>query len=145
MHKVTRGDTDITLWVVLCFCYFLYNILKLCLEGGLVLDKKLLGRYIRVYRIKKGLTQAELAEIVNVATGMIGQYERGKKSPSRETLFELARTLEFSVDALIFKSETTNKKVFSDDFFEKLDKLTVMEQKVALNAAEAVIDTFLNN
>lgn len=113
--------------------------------GWLVLDKKLLGRYIRVYRIKKGLTQAELAEIVNVATGMIGQYERGKKSPSRETLFELARTLEFSVDALIFKSETTNKKVFSDDFFEKLDKLTVMEQKVALNAAEAVIDTFLNN
>lgn len=143
MHKVTRGDINITLWVVLCFCYFLYNNTKLHLEGGLVLDKKILGRCIRVYRIKKGLTQAELAEIVNVATGMIGQYERGQKSPSRETLFELARALEFSVDALIFQSETNNKKVFSDNFFEKLEKLTVMEQKAALNAAEAVIDTFL--
>ena len=45
------------------------------------MDKKLLGRYIRIYRIKKGLTQAELAEMVNVAVGMIGRYERGEKAP----------------------------------------------------------------
>lgn len=113
--------------------------------GGLILDKKLLGRYIRIYRIKKSLTQAELAEIINVATGMIGQYERGEKSPGRDTLFELARVLEFSLDALVLKSGIIDKSVFSDDFIEKLNKLTVIEQKAALNAAEAVINTFLNN
>ena len=109
------------------------------------MDKKLLGRYIKTYRIKKGLTQAELAEIVNVATGMIGCYERGEKAPSRDMLFELARILGFSLDALAFKSETINNNIFSSDFVEKLSKLTVIEQRAAFNAAEAVIDTFLKN
>lgn len=107
------------------------------------MDNKLLGRCIKVYRIKKGLTQAELAEMVNVATGMIGRYERGEKAPGRDIIFELARVLEFSLDALIFKSENVRENVFSDDFIEKLNKLTALEQKAAINAAEAVVDTFL--
>lgn len=107
------------------------------------MDNKLLGRCIKVYRIKKGLTQAELAEMVNVAAGMIGRYERGEKAPGRDIIFELARVLEFSLDALIFKSENVRENVFSDDFIEKLNKLTVLEQKAAINAAEAVVDTFL--
>lgn len=109
------------------------------------MDKKLLGRHIKIYRIKKGLTQAELAEIVNVAAGMIGRYERGEKAPSRDVLFELARVLEFSLDALVFNVKSSDNNIFSDDFIEKLSKLTVLEQKAALNAAEAVIDTFLEN
>ena len=108
--------------------------------GGLYLDKKLLGRYIKIYRIKKGLTQAELAEMVNVAVGMIGRYERGEKAPGRDMIFELARVLEFSLDALVFNSETIDKSIFSNDFIEKLNKLTLIEQKAAINAAEAVID-----
>lgn len=115
------------------------------MTGGLGLDKKLLGRYIRLYRVKKGLTQAELAEAINVATVMIGRYERGEKAPGRDMVFELARILGFSLDALIFKTECSNKNVFSDDFIEKLNKLTTIEQKAALNAAEAVVDTFLEN
>lgn len=109
------------------------------------MDKKLLGRYIKIYRTKKGLTQAQLAELVNVATGMIGRYERGEKAPSRDMIFELALVLEFSLDALVFKSEIIDKNIFSNDFVEKLNKLTVIEQKAALNAAEAVIDTFLES
>lgn len=107
------------------------------------MDKVLLGRYIRFYREKKGFTQAELAEKVNVATGMIGRYERGEKAPGRDMIFELARVLEFSLDALVFKSETIDKSVFSDDFIKKLNKLTIVEQKAAIRAAEAVVDTFL--
>lgn len=107
------------------------------------MDNKLLGRYIKVYRIKKGLTQAELAEMVNVAAGMIGRYERGEKIPGRDMVFELAKALEFSLDALIFKSENMGESIFSDDFMEKLNKLTILEQKAAINAAEAVVDTFL--
>lgn len=109
------------------------------------MDKKLLGRYIKIHRTKKGFTQAELAELVNVATGMIGRYERGEKAPSRDIIFELARVLEFSLDALVFKTEIIDKSVLSNDFVEKLNKLTVIEQKAALNAAEAVIDTFLES
>ena len=107
------------------------------------MDKKLLGRYIRIYRIKKGLTQAELAEMVNVAVGMIGRYERGEKAPSRDMIFELARVLEFSLDALVLNSEKIDKSIFSNDFIEKLNKLTLIEQKAAINAAEAVINTLL--
>lgn len=112
--------------------------------GRLVLDKKLLGQYIKNHRIKKHLTQAELAEIINVAVGMIGQYERGKKAPSRDKLFELAQVLEFSLDDLFLKPELTDKSIFSDDFVKKFNQLTVTEQKAVLKVAEAVVDTFLN-
>ena len=111
--------------------------------GGLILDKKLLGRYIKIYRIKKGLTQAELAESVNVAVGTLGQYERGEKAPGRDMVFELANVLGFSLDALILKHELSDEKILSQDFVEKLNKLTAIEQRAALRAAEAVIDTFL--
>ena len=56
---------------------------------------------------------------------------------------ELARVLEFSLDTLVFNSETIDKNIFPNDFIEKLNKLTLIEQKAAINAAEAVIDTFL--
>lgn len=108
------------------------------------MDKKSLGRYIKNHRIKKGLTQAELAEMINVATGMIGCYERGEKAPGRDIMFELARVLEFSLDALIFKSEIVDKNIFSNNFIEKLNKLTIIEQKAVINATEAMIDTFLD-
>ncbi len=107
------------------------------------MDKKLLGQYIKVYREKKGYTQEEFAEIINVATGTIGCYERGEKSPGRDKLFEIARVLELSLDALIFQTNKIDKNIFSDEYSIKFNKLTISEQKIAIKAAEAVIDALL--
>ena len=45
---------------------------------------------LKKLRIEKGLTQKELATIINVSTSAVSQYERGKATPRRENLILLA-------------------------------------------------------
>jgi transcriptional regulator with XRE-family HTH domain len=44
-------------------------------------------------RIKKGVTQAEMAYYAGVTRSSIGQYERGNKFPDITTLTDMARGL----------------------------------------------------
>ena len=44
-----------------------------------------LGKKIRRLRINNCLSQARLAEVVDVSTNYIGQIERGDRTPSLET------------------------------------------------------------
>lgn len=48
-----------------------------------------LGRNIQKYRKEAGLTQRELAEILDVAVGTIQQYELGKRQPRLEMINQL--------------------------------------------------------
>lgn len=70
----------------------------------------IIGTKIRLFRNKKKWTQKELAEKANLATGTIQQYELGKRTPSIETLQNLARILDVSIDDIITASE------FSDEY-----------------------------
>ena len=45
---------------------------------------------LKKLRNDRGLTQKELAAIINVSTSAVSQYERGKASPRRENLILLA-------------------------------------------------------
>ncbi len=49
----------------------------------------------------KGLTQVEMAKMLNISTTSYGDYERGKNEPSLSTLKELSRILEVSIDYLL--------------------------------------------
>lgn len=54
---------------------------------------KALGGRIKQHREKRGLTQVELAVIINVSTGYIGSIEQGLRYPSLRLLEKLARAL----------------------------------------------------
>lgn len=51
------------------------------------------GDKIKEYRIEKGLTQAELASAVGLATITIQQYERGVRNPKPKQIEKLAGAL----------------------------------------------------
>ena len=55
--------------------------------------KKLLGSNIKYYRVNLGLSQAKLAELVNMATNYLGLLESGKKFPSAEMIERIAVAL----------------------------------------------------
>lgn len=61
------------------------------------------GALIRERRKALGLTQEQLAEILGVTQGSVGQMEAGirGKSPRLSTLRRLAAALEVSLEALI--------------------------------------------
>ena len=60
-----------------------------------------LGRAAREARARIGLTQAIVAERIDVATEVYGRLERGLMLPSVETLCRLCRVLRVSSDVLL--------------------------------------------
>lgn len=49
------------------------------------------AKKLKKLRKDKGLTQKQLAKIINVSTPAVSQYERGEATPRRETLIAIAK------------------------------------------------------
>jgi transcriptional regulator with XRE-family HTH domain len=56
-------------------------------------DAVVVGTRIRKYRIKAGLTQSELAELVGISVNQLGKYEHGQNSLSVSALKTFANIL----------------------------------------------------
>lgn len=61
----------------------------------------LVGRNIQRFRKDAGMTQAQLAEKINVSTAFISRMERGEKGVSLKVLGALAEEFQVSYDALL--------------------------------------------
>jgi transcriptional regulator with XRE-family HTH domain len=59
-----------------------------------------IGNLLEGARLKAGLTQAELAEKLNVRQNMISDYERGKRRVSKSMSERLAKALSIKADRL---------------------------------------------
>lgn len=60
---------------------------------------------LKALRIKHGLTQKELADILNVSQNAIHNWEHGKREPNREMIDKIAATFNVSPIALSWGSE----------------------------------------
>lgn len=65
------------------------------------MDLTLLGNRIRIAREKKGITQEELAERVNISPSHISVIERGVKTARIDTVARIANELDVSADYLL--------------------------------------------
>ncbi len=63
-------------------------------------------KYLAEFRKKCGLTQAALAEKVNVSTNSIARYERGELTPTVEIANRIAGVLNITVDELLNGSQS---------------------------------------
>lgn len=70
-------------------------------------DLAQIGKNIRNYRIREGLTQRALADNVMVSFQAISAWERGLSVPDLENAIRLANYFGVSVDALFAESEKT--------------------------------------
>ena len=60
-----------------------------------------IGENIKRLRLEKGITQEQLAEILNVSNAAVSKWERGGSFPDITLLFPLADYFEISVDELM--------------------------------------------
>lgn len=60
-----------------------------------------LGQRIRDLRVKKELTQTELADRSGVASNYIAMLERGERNPTYLTLLKLASGCQVSISELV--------------------------------------------
>lgn len=62
-------------------------------------DENKMNAIIRL-RKKKGLSQVQLAEKLNITQGAVSQWEMGLSKPKSEILPELAKALDCTIDEL---------------------------------------------
>ncbi len=58
------------------------------------------GAFIRNARLAKGMSQKELAYLIDIDIRHIYNIEYGRAEPTLRTLIAIARVLDFSLDAL---------------------------------------------
>ena len=61
----------------------------------------MLGERIAALRRHAGLSQAELAQRLQISASAMGMYEQGRREPSVDTLVAMARELQVSTDFLL--------------------------------------------
>lgn len=89
------------------------------------------GEKIKYYRMQKGLTQLQLANLCNLTDTAIRNYERDVRTPNRDTLEDIAAALQISVYALL-DSYPANSLHSSAHF--------LMESSFQYNAHPDIID-----
>ena len=101
-------------------------------------DKELaiyIGSKIKEFRLKRNLTQKELAKLVNVGDTTIANYEKGFRSPKKDTMFDLANAFNVSIDDLfppIQKNSSSNTPQIQTIY----DQLAPPRQNKVLTYAE---------
>lgn len=65
----------------------------------------ILGERIRQLRLKKGLTQQKLAEMLNTTNATISNYETGASTPDYETLIKLSDIFNVTTDYLLGRTD----------------------------------------
>ncbi len=58
---------------------------------------------LKIARIKKEMSQKDLAKKIGVSTQAISDFERGIINPSYETMKKISEALESSVDDIFFE------------------------------------------
>jgi putative transcriptional regulator len=61
---------------------------------------------LKIWRARRDVTQAELADAVGVTRQTINAVETGRYNPSLELAFELARYFDCDVEDIFFPAET---------------------------------------
>lgn len=73
-----------------------------------------LGQAIRSARMRKGLTQEALAELLDITPVHLKNMESARRKPSVPMLFALMELLDFSVDALVFPARGDSQVIHAD-------------------------------
>ena len=76
-----------------------------------------IGNRIRKYRKDRGLTQEQLADMINVSKGRISNWEQGINRPDADILADMCRALKVS------PSELLDVHLSEDDFTDHERKI----------------------
>ena len=88
-----------------------------------MLDSKMLGYRIKEYRLRSGLSQAELAKTVHIQPSTLCEYEAGNITPSIKVFVDIANVLNCTADALLCDCVNGNKLTLDDASEERLNAI----------------------
>lgn len=108
----------------------------------LEIDYKAIGQRIKIARIRKGITQEAVSDIIDVTPAHMSNIETGKTKVSLPTLIAIANALSVSVDTLLCDNVLTSKVVFekeAKELFKDCDEYEVRLLVDLLKSAKEII------
>ena len=108
----------------------------------LEIDYKAIGQRIKIARIRKGITQEAVPDIIDVTPAHMSNIETGKTKVSLPTLIAIANALSVSVDTLLCDNVLTSKVVFekeAKELFKDCDEYEVRLLVDLLKSAKEII------
>ena len=105
-------------------------------------DYKRLGERIREERQHLRLTQAQLAEAIDISDTYMGAIERGERGLSLDTLVMLAERLGVTVDYLLSDSVSVTDSNITEQFKQLMDGQPLERKQMAINVLRAVFAYF---
>lgn len=106
------------------------------------MDYKKLGERIREERLKRNMTQAQLAEAVDISDTYMGAIERGERSLTLDTLVRLVNRLGVTVDYLLVDSVTNNDENVVNQFRQIIDNQPAERKEWAINVLRTMFSYF---
>lgn len=97
------------------------------------IDYEKIGSRIKKIRIKKKMSQADLAEAAHLSLPLISDIEHGKNQMLLSTFLKLAEALEVSTDVLLRPNVPESKVVYHAEFAALLSDCTSAEIDSILN------------
>ena len=105
------------------------------------MDQKAIGKRIKSAREKKGLTQEQLAEQVNLSPMHISVIERGNKLPRLETLIKITNVLDVSADTLLQDVVNNQIKLRTSEASNLIAQLSREDQRRVLAALHSFVES----
>lgn len=106
------------------------------------MDYKRLGERIREERLKLNLTQARLAEAVDISDTYMGAIERGERSLTLDTLVRLANRLGVTVDYLLSDSVSDSDTNIINQFKQIMHCQPLERKQMAINVLRTMFAYF---
>lgn len=101
-----------------------------------------LGERIREERLRLHLTQAQLAEAVDISTTYMGAIERGERSLTLDTLVRLVNRLGVTVDYLLADSVSDSNSNIMEQFKQIVDCQPLERKQMAINVLRTIFAYF---
>ena len=102
------------------------------------MDYKRLGERIREERLKLNLTQAKLAEDIDISDTYMGAIERGERSLTLDTLVRLVNRLGVTVDYMLADSVEDNDSNIIKQFKQIMDCQSLERKQMAINILRTI-------
>ncbi len=108
-----------------------------------MIDKKLIGKRIKIARINKNITQEILSEKIGLSANYFSKVERGLNSPSAEVLLRIVEILGLTLEDFGIYNNV-NLNINKRRLINKITECSDITISHITPIIDAVIDSFSN-
>jgi Predicted transcriptional regulators len=102
-------------------------------------DYKAIGKRIKIARIKKDITQDQVANITGLSNPHISNIENGSTKVSLPTLIKLANVLSVSVDELLCDNVIHSKIIYNNEISDAVNGCNDREIRVVAEIVKVTV------